>query len=95
MGSNFKKKVHKLLLKHEELLSAKNKKVKNGNSVFDRYKNPILTAAHTPVIWRYDLDEQTKSFSDGAHRHECYHESRSDEVERQIHPDYTDGRCRP
>jgi len=37
MGSNFKKKVHKLLLKHEELLSAKNKKVKNGNSVFDRY----------------------------------------------------------
>ncbi len=62
MKSNFKKKVHKLFAKHEELLTAKNKKLRNGNGVFDRYKNPILTAAHTPVIWRYDLDEQTNPF---------------------------------
>ena len=62
MKSKFKKNVNKLLAKHEELLSAKNKKVKNGNGVFDRYKNPILTGAHTPVIWRYDLDEQTNPY---------------------------------
>ncbi len=62
MKANFKRKVHKLLDKHEDLLSAKNKKVKNGNGVFDRYKNPVLTAAHTPVIWRYDLDEQTNPY---------------------------------
>lgn len=62
MKSNFKKKVKKLFAKHEELLSAKNKKVKNGNGIFDRYKNPILTGAHTPIIWRYDLDEQTNPY---------------------------------
>jgi 4-O-beta-D-mannosyl-D-glucose phosphorylase len=62
MKSDFKKKVHKLLEKHEELLSVKNKKAKNGNGIFDRYKHPVLTAAHTPVIWRYDLDEQTNPF---------------------------------
>ena len=62
MKANFKKKVKKLFVKHEELLSAKNKKVKNGNGVFDRYKNPILTNAHTPIIWRYDLDKQTNPF---------------------------------
>ena len=62
MKANFQKKVNKLIEKHEELLSAKNKKVKNGNGIFDRYENPILTNAHTPVIWRYDLDEQTNPY---------------------------------
>ena len=23
----------------------------------ERYKNPVLTAAHTPLFWRYDLNE--------------------------------------
>ena len=62
MKSGFKKKIHKLFDKHEELLSARNKKVKNGNGIFDRYKNPVLTAAHTPIIWRYDLDEKTNPY---------------------------------
>jgi len=62
MKSNFKKKVNKLFENHDELLSAKNKKVKAGNGIFDRYKNPILTAAHTPIIWRYDLDEKTNPY---------------------------------
>ena len=62
MKTNFKKKVKKLLVEHEELLSVQNKKVKKSNGIFVRYKNPILTAAHTPVIWRYDLDEKTNPF---------------------------------
>ena len=62
MKSKFKKQVKKLLNRHEELLSAKNKKLKNGNGIFDRYKHPVLTAAHTPVIWRYDLDENTNPY---------------------------------
>lgn len=62
MGSGFKKKVQKLFEKHEEFLSRKNKKAKNGNGIFDRYKYPVLTGAHTPVIWRYDLDEKTNPF---------------------------------
>jgi 4-O-beta-D-mannosyl-D-glucose phosphorylase len=27
-----------------------------GNGVFERYREPILTAAHVPLFWRYDLD---------------------------------------
>ena len=52
----FKDKVTKLLADHEAFLSVKNEPVEGGNGIFTRYKNPVLTAAHTPVIWRYDLD---------------------------------------
>jgi len=62
MGSQFTKKVKRLFEKHEELLSQKNKKVKQGNGIFDRYKYPVLTAAHTPIIWRYDLHEASNPF---------------------------------
>ncbi|MHB9143664.1 MAG: glycosidase, partial [Paludibacter sp.] len=62
MNTDFKSKIEKLFADHEVLLSIKNEKVENGNGVFDRYKNPILTAAHTPVIWRYDLDEKTNPY---------------------------------
>ena len=44
---------------HEELLGRKNAKAQGSNGIFDRYRNPILTAAHTPVFWRYDLNYET------------------------------------
>jgi 4-O-beta-D-mannosyl-D-glucose phosphorylase len=59
LKTGFNKKIQKLIEKHEELLSIKNSKVKNGNGIITRYENPILTAAHTPIIWRYDLDERS------------------------------------
>ncbi len=62
MTSEFNKNVEKLLAEHEAFLAVKNKKAINGNGIFDRYENPVLTAAHTPVIWRYDLDENTNPF---------------------------------
>lgn len=30
-----------------------------GNGIFKRYINPIITAKHTPIEWRYDLNEVT------------------------------------
>ena len=30
--------------------------------MYTRYKYPVLTAAHTPVFWRYDLDERTNPY---------------------------------
>ena len=30
-----------------------------GNGIFKRFRNPVLTAEHTPLAWRYDLDRQT------------------------------------
>lgn len=49
--------------KQEELLTKKNK-VDEGfyNGIFDRYENPVLTRDHAPIIWRYDIDEETNPF---------------------------------
>ena len=70
-----------LLEAHEELVTRRNTVAQNGNGVFDRYVNPVLTAAHTPVFWRYDLDSETNPrllerlgvnavFNSGAMEHE-------------------------
>lgn len=62
MNAEFVKKVKKIIADYEVFLAVKNKKVETGNGIFDRYENPILTAAHTPVIWRYDFDPETNPF---------------------------------
>jgi len=41
---------------HGKFLKQKNEKAEGGNGIFDRYKNPVLTAMHTPLFWRYDLN---------------------------------------
>lgn len=58
----FKKRLESLKKEHQALISKKNKKQKNGNGIYDRYENPVLTAAHTPLFWRYDLNEKTNPF---------------------------------
>lgn len=58
----FQTKVHKLQETHQTLIQRKNKPQLNGNGIYDRWKNPILTAAHTPIFWRYDLNEKTNPF---------------------------------
>lgn len=62
MEMTFKEKIKDLFRKHEELLSLSNVSLEDGNGIFTRYKNPILTAAHTPIIWRYDLDEKSNPY---------------------------------
>ena len=51
----------RLRAEHEALLTRKNQAV-YVNGVYERYVNPILTAAHAPLEWRYDLDEKTNPF---------------------------------
>ena len=58
----FKQKVSDLFVAHEELITRKNIPVKESNGIYTRYQHPILTAAHTPVFWRYDLDEKTNPY---------------------------------
>ena len=52
----FDAKVKKLFADHKRFIARKNPKVKETNGVYYRYKYPVLTAEHTPVFWRYDLD---------------------------------------
>jgi len=51
-----------LKAKHEELLTKKNEKAANGNGIYDRYVNPIITAAHAPIEWRYDFNPTTNPY---------------------------------
>lgn len=32
------------------------------NGVYERYKNPVVTAAHIPLEWRYDMSPKTNPF---------------------------------
>src|SRR5436853_3865317 len=52
----FDARLQNLMRAHEELVTRRNVKALNGNGIFDRYINPILTAAHAPLVWRYDFD---------------------------------------
>lgn len=58
----FTQKIKQLLEDQETLLNRKNKPTDYTNGWYQRYKNPVLTAAHTPVHWRYDLNEETNPF---------------------------------
>lgn len=33
-----------------------------NNGIVERYRYPVLTADHTPIFWRYDLDPDTNPF---------------------------------
>ena len=56
---SFNERVAELFAAHEALICRPNEPVEGGNGIVTRYKHPILTAEHTPVFWRYDLDERT------------------------------------
>ena len=49
----------KLLERHEALILVPNEKSEGGNGVYAKYKFPILTGDHAPIIWRYDLNYET------------------------------------
>jgi 4-O-beta-D-mannosyl-D-glucose phosphorylase len=59
MSIQFEKRWKALKKAHEELIQRKNTKQEMGNGIYDRYDNPVLTAQHTPLFWRYDLNPQT------------------------------------
>jgi 4-O-beta-D-mannosyl-D-glucose phosphorylase len=56
--SSFNERLAWLRRAHATLLERPNKSVYSGG-VVDRFANPVVTAAHTPLEWRYDLDERT------------------------------------
>ena len=58
---DWNKTLSELRADHEKLLSKKNRPVYCGG-VYERYENPVLTAAHAPLEWRYDLDPKTNPF---------------------------------
>ena len=54
--------LERLRKEYEALISRKNEKCNKNNGVYVRYKYPVLTAEHAPLIWRYDFDEKTNPY---------------------------------
>jgi 4-O-beta-D-mannosyl-D-glucose phosphorylase len=57
--NSFEFRLAKLTEAHEELVTRRNRKIEPGNGIYYRYENPVLTGAHAPLEWRYDLDPST------------------------------------
>src|SRR5688572_2624435 len=62
MNGIFFDRLAELEKRQEKLLGLSNEKAVGGNGIFDRYKNPVLTAQHTPLFWRYDFNIKTNPF---------------------------------
>lgn len=62
MNIVFKERLEAITREHKELLSLENTPILPGNGIFERYKYPVLTGAHTPLFWRYDLNMQTNPY---------------------------------
>lgn len=55
----FSARMRQLFAEYEALIQRPNRASLDSNGVFERYENPVLTAEHTPVFWRYDLNHAT------------------------------------
>jgi len=62
MKQKFYQRLDQLEKNHEKLIALKNEPLTESNGVFNRYELPVLTAEHTPLSWRYDLDPKTNPF---------------------------------
>lgn len=62
MNTIFKNRLQGLQHAHTDLLNQNNKINEPGNGIFNRYENPVLTAMHTPLFWRYDLNPDTNPY---------------------------------
>lgn len=56
---SFAAKLKLLRQQHAKLLHRKNRLSLGGNGIYDRHEFPVLTAAHTPLEWRYDFNPKT------------------------------------
>lgn len=45
--------------KLESLINRKNEPTEDYNGLYNRYKYPVLTAEHSPIFWKYDINKET------------------------------------
>jgi 4-O-beta-D-mannosyl-D-glucose phosphorylase len=62
MDKNFLTRLDMLKKAHEKLVSRTNERSEENNGVYCRYKNPVLTNRHAPLLWRYDLNADTNPY---------------------------------
>lgn len=62
MKMNFEQHIELLAKNQNELINTANEKIEAGNGLFNRHKNPVLTAGHVPFTWKYDLNPLTNPY---------------------------------
>jgi 4-O-beta-D-mannosyl-D-glucose phosphorylase len=62
-SATFQERKSALEKQHKTLLEQKNEPQEIvGNGIYERYKSPVVTAAHIPLNWRFDFNENTNPF---------------------------------
>lgn len=59
---SFQKRIAELEAGYEALVTRPNVPDPAYNGIYTRYRYPILTAAHAPLFWRYDLDPRSNPY---------------------------------
>ena len=59
---SFAERLARLTRDHEAYIERRNTSLPWHNGIYQRYAHPVLTAGHTPLFWRYDLDPQRNPF---------------------------------
>jgi 4-O-beta-D-mannosyl-D-glucose phosphorylase len=59
---DFERRKRQLFDDYEQLVARRNEPEETTNGVLQRWKHPVLMAAHAPVFWRYDLDPKTNPY---------------------------------
>lgn len=62
MNKIYNSRLRTLKEEYELLISRQNLEKKSGNGIFERYQYPMLTAAHTPLEWKYDFNPETNPY---------------------------------
>lgn len=62
MVNVFNQRLEQVTEEYEALMERSNEPILPGNGIFERYKYPVLTAAHTPIEWRYDLSPESNPY---------------------------------
>jgi len=62
MTNEFQARRDTLVREHEQLIRRPNEPLPEASGWFQRYRYPVLTAAHAPLEWRYDFDPAANPF---------------------------------
>ncbi|WP_126971760.1 glycoside hydrolase family 130 protein [Gynurincola endophyticus] len=59
MNQSFHEKLERLQHSYESFIRQKNVEMNEDHGIYSRYKHPVLTAAHVPLSWKFDLNENS------------------------------------
>src|SRR5687767_14501608 len=62
MNTVFEKRLNAMETAYTTLVTRKYEKEERGNGIYDRYRYPVLTAAHAPLFWCYDLNKEANPY---------------------------------